>query len=100
MKKLMLMVMLSPVVVLAQSTDKQFVINGTVAGIAENSRITVSDANKIEDTVASAVVNKGSFVLKGSIQEPNLYNINFHDSKKKALLFLGSDQVIISGDIN
>jgi peroxiredoxin len=100
MKKLMLMVLLLPVLVLAQSTEKQFVIKGKLTGLPENSRITVSDANKVTDTVASAVVSKGTFILKGSVQEPNLYNLNFHDTKKKALIFLGNDEVAVNGDIN
>ncbi len=45
--------------------QKGFVITGTVTGLAEKSRVTLVDLNKPTDTLARALVTKGTFVLEG-----------------------------------
>lgn len=97
MKKLIAGLFLLPVAVMAQ--QKGFVITGTITGLVENSKVSLVDMNKPTDTVAKAQVAKGSFVLKGTIDEPNLYQLNFDGSGKKSVLFIGNDQVTIKGDI-
>lgn len=83
-----------------QSAQKQFVISAKLTGLPENSTVSVSDVNIPKDTVAKAVVKDGAFVLKGSVQEPNLYYLNLGGAQKRAVLFLGNDQVSVSGDVN
>ena len=82
MKKLIAGLFLLPVAVMAQ--QKGFVITGTVTGLADNSRVTLVDMSKPTDTLAKAVVTKGTFVLKGSVAEPNLYQLNFDAATKKS----------------
>jgi peroxiredoxin len=97
MKKLIAGLFFIPVAVMAQ--QKGFVITGTVTGLAENSKVSLVDLNKPTDTLAKAQVTKGTFVLKGSIAEPNLHQINFDVAGKKSVLFMGNETITIKGNI-
>lgn len=97
MKKLIIGLFLMPVVVMAQ--QKGFVITGTIAGLAENSRVTLVDLNKPTDTLAKALVTKGTFVLKGTVNEPNLHQLNFDVAGKKSVLFMGNETITVKGNI-
>lgn len=101
MKKLvpgLFLLFLIPVSLLAQ--QKGFVIKGAITGLAENSKVTLTDLNKPTDTVARGVVSKGSFVLKGAVAEPNLHQLNFDVAGKKAALFMGNETITIKGSID
>ena len=88
MKKLMMLVLCLPLIGVAQnSSNKGFEIKGTIDGLADKSIVTLNDLNKPEDTVAKAEVLNGSFVLKGNIAEPNLYQLNFNSVQKKGIVF-------------
>ncbi len=50
MKKLLAVLFLIPVAVMAQ--QKGFVVTGTIAGLAENSKVSLVDMNKPTDTLA------------------------------------------------
>jgi peroxiredoxin len=97
MKKLIAGLFLIPVAVMAQ--QKGFVITGTVTGLAEKSRVSLVDMNKPTDTLAKALVTKGSFVLKGAVAEPNLYQLNFDVAGKKSVLFIGNETMTVKGNI-
>jgi hypothetical protein len=60
MKNLFLAMLLLPFCAMAQGG---FEITGTIAGVPENSRVTLTNVNKPGDTAASAVVTIGTFVL-------------------------------------
>lgn len=84
----------------ALSAQKKFVINGDLNGLPENTGVTLSDANTPDDTIARAVVKSGgTFELRGTVQEPNLYQLNFDGVQKKYTLFIGNDIVNVSGDV-
>ncbi|HEY8893240.1 MAG TPA: TlpA disulfide reductase family protein [Niastella sp.] len=97
MKKLIAGLFLIPGAVMAQ--QKGFVITGTVTGLAENSRVTLVDLNKPTDTLARGLVKKGTFVLKGSIAEPNLHQLNFDVAGKKSVMFIGNENITVNGNI-
>jgi peroxiredoxin len=97
MKKLIVGFLFIPVALMAQ--HKGFVITGTITGLADNSRVTLTDLNKPTDTIAKGIVNKGTFVLKGSVEEPNLHQLNFDVASKKAILFMGNENITVKGDI-
>jgi peroxiredoxin len=94
MRALIVGLLLLPFAIKAQ---KQLEIKGTVTGVKENTLVFLNDANTPGDTIAKATVKNGSFLLKGSLREASLVNLNFTDSKKKALLFLDNGSVTISG---
>src|ERR1700761_123558 len=91
-----------PVFGMAQQTEgssgsAKFTITGTVKGLSENSRVSLTDASNPTDTVAEARVKGGQFVLNGHVSEPNLYELNFDAAKKKSPLFMGNDKMQLSG---
>ena len=100
MKKWLVVFLCFPMLVIAQkSGTKGFVIHGSIEGLPDKSIITLNDLNNPVDTVARGEVNNGSFVLKGSIPEPNLYQLNLNAVQKKGIIFLSNDVVTIKGSI-
>lgn len=84
----------------AQSSPaKGFVIQASIEGLPDQSVVTLNDLNNPGDTIARSVVENGSFSLKGSVPEANLYQLNFNAVQKKAVLFLSNDPVKIKGSI-
>jgi peroxiredoxin len=55
--------------------------------------------NNATDTVAKGVVEKGSFVLKGTVAEPNLHQLNFDVAGKKAMFFMGNETFTVKGNV-
>lgn len=84
----------------ALPAQKKFVINGNLNGLPEGSSVSLSSANAPDDTVARGIVKPGgSFELRGTVAEPNLYQLNFDGIQKKSTLFIGNDMVNVSGDV-
>jgi peroxiredoxin len=84
----------------ALSAQKKFVINGNLNGLPEGSSVSLSNANTPDDTVARGIVKSGgSFELRGTVAEPNLFQLNFDGVQKKSTLFIGNDMVNVSGDV-
>jgi len=96
MNKFFLILLLLPSISYAQSG--RFTIKGNVSNLKEGTRISLTDVNNPSDTVAKAKLVKGAFVLNGTVQEPNLYHLNLDAAQKKIMLFIGNDQVTITGD--
>ncbi|HTE23996.1 redoxin domain-containing protein [Flavitalea sp.] len=76
-----------------------FVITGSVNGLADKSRVTLTELNNPTDTLATGTVSKGTFILKGKIVEPNLVQLNFDGAQKKSILFIGNEKLSVSGDV-
>lgn len=82
-----------------KNANKEFVIQGSVKGLAEKSIVTLNDLNNPADTVARAEIKNGTFTLKGTVSEPNLYQLNFNAVQKKSIVFLSNDVISLKGDI-
>jgi thiol-disulfide isomerase/thioredoxin len=82
-----------------QKSAPDFSITGQIRGLKENSMVFLTDGNKPSDTLARAKVKAESFVLRGAISEPNLYEISFPAQNKSAVLFLGPNQVSVEGSL-
>ena len=98
MKRLILIGLLAPLSVFAQK--KGFMVTGNISGLADNSSVSITDANVPTDTLARALVKNGTFVLKGLIKEPNIHQVNFGSAEKKANLFIGNDTVTVKGSVD
>jgi peroxiredoxin len=99
MKFLLVALLSIPFIAPAQKTPASgFVITGSVNAVPDNSKVSVTDINNPTDTLAKAIVSKGTFVLKGVMTEPNLVQLNFDGAQKKSILFIGNEKVSISGD--
>ena len=82
----------------AQTTPANgFNITGKIAGLAEQSLVTVTDVNNPTDTLARGSVKNGGFVLKGSMTEPNLVQLNLDAVQKKTILFIGNEKLDVTG---
>ena len=100
MRSLLLLFCLAPGLVWAQTDKKILELNGNFSGLPGKSTVYIIGVDNNADTIAKAPVTDGKFVLKGNISEPGLHYLNFLESKKKALLFIGPDKVKMTGDIN
>jgi len=95
MKKLLPAFLLFPFALTAQ--DK-FVVSGNVQGLPEGSAVSISDINNPTDTLAKSTVKSGVFELNGSVSEPNLLQLNLDGIQKKSVLFIGNENVKLSGN--
>jgi peroxiredoxin len=103
MKKLWIPVFCLMATGLLQAQDVQsggFVIKGRVQGLADRSAVFITDANKPSDTLGRSTVQQGAFLLKGHVAEPNLCELNFGSAKKKAVLFIGNENMEVQGSVN
>lgn len=100
MKSLFFTLLLFPIILSAQVGEKRFKINVVLNGLPENSIVSLSDLNNPGDTVATVSATKGSFIMNGTIPEPNLYHLNLNGVQKKMVLFLSNDNITIKGDVN
>ena len=98
MKALSILFFLCPLIISAQSGQK-FQIKGKVQGLADGSLVYVSDVNNPTDTLAKAVAKNGEFILKGSVDEPNLFHLQFLPMRKKTILFLDNSNIELTANI-
>src|SRR5579859_2041310 len=98
MKLLIGALLVLPFCSLAQGGEvAKFAINGTVRGLADGSRVFLTEISNPGDTVAAATVKNEQFALSGHVQEPALYELNFGGPGKKTPLFMGNDKITLSG---
>jgi len=101
MKKLLWIGLFLPFLSLAQGgSDSGLVVTGNVKGLADQSKVFITDANNPTDTIAEGLVKMGQFVLSGHIAEPNLFEVNFGSAKKKLPLFIGNDKISLTGSVD
>jgi peroxiredoxin len=96
MKQILIALLLLPMISFAQTG--RFTITGTVTNLPDGTEISLSDVNNPTDTISKGKLAKGTFTLKGSVQEPNLYHLNLDAAKKKIMLFIGNDDITLKGD--
>ena len=72
MKKLFFLLLLIPVLTMAQDSAGRFVITGNVTGLADG-EVKVTTTQNDHATVASGMAQDGVFSLQGTIPEPGLY---------------------------
>ncbi len=89
--------LLLPIFVYAQTGKLE--MSGQMAGLSNGMTVSLVDANSPTDTISRDAVKDGKFKLVAKIKEPNLYYLNF-GNKKKEILFIGNDQVKVSGNID
>src|SRR5688572_19760681 len=99
MKFLLVALISVPLFSLAQQTPSAgFVVTGSVTGLPEKTKVSLTDVNSPTDTLARGSVSNGKFILKGMVKEPNLVQVNFDGAQKKSILFMGNEKVSLTGD--
>lgn len=89
---------LNPALVKQEPIESSLTVNGSVKGLQDGAVVALLDINKQNDTLASAIVKNGSFVMKKKLTEPTL--VNFILGDKSFVTFLSNSSVKVSGDIN
>lgn len=96
MKKVLFALLVFPV---ALSAQNKFSITGSINGVPDGSVVSLTNANAPTDTISRTTVKNGTFQLTGSVDEPNLYQLNFDGVQKKAILFMGNENITLKGDV-
>ena len=89
MKNLLLIAFFSPFFAFGQNG---FTITGDVPGLEENSLVYLA-GNSETDTLATAIVKQGNFVLKGMLNDADGKMLLFPGTDKRVFLFIGNEQV-------
>ncbi len=90
--------LLFPVLGLAQPS-KNFVINGNITGVKDNTTLTLIGGME-GNTVASGKVTGGKFSLTGNISEPDLFQMRFEGYTPVVDFFMrSSDNISITGEM-
>ncbi|MBN9380783.1 MAG: AhpC/TSA family protein [Chitinophagaceae bacterium] len=99
MKKFFCVLGLLPLLTFGQGKKEgaRFSITGDIKGLAESDPVFLTDASNPTDTLAQGRAKSGHFVLNGQVQEPNLFELNLGSAKIKTPLFIGNDNIAISG---
>lgn len=96
MKKLLFVLLLSPLFVVAQKTAPGFVINGKLDGYPDGVEIRlVQNGENVELT--KTTLQKGKFVLKGSVKEPVLFFLMI-GSEKPVELYVENKVISFKAD--
>jgi peroxiredoxin len=96
MKRILVILLLSPVLVSAQ---KKLSVTGNVTGLKEGSSVFLIDINKPTDTLARGVVNGNNFKFATTLKETTLATLNFSNGNR-ANAFLDNSPVNVSGNAN
>jgi peroxiredoxin len=95
MKSQLLLFLLFPFFAVAQ--DK-LTITGKITGLKEGDKILLMDVNRPADTLGSATVKQGVFVLKAQLKEPTLSNLVLSNAKN-VMVFVDNSAVKVTGDL-
>jgi thiol-disulfide isomerase/thioredoxin len=96
MRRVLLILFCLPLVLVAQ--QKEFVINGYLKGIPDNSEIVLKNDEISAQPLATSTAKDGKFVLKGTVQAPNLYYVTIPSSPQKLFIFLDNSNIQIAGN--
>lgn len=95
MKKLLLLLLISPIFSLAQTSVKGFTIEGKLDGIADGTEINLY-RNGDNAVLATSKVKKTKFLLKGIVNEPVLCFLNVGENKPIEI-FVESGKISVKG---
>jgi peroxiredoxin len=94
MKSIFIILIFSPFIVLAQTEAKGFIVSGKLTGVADGTEIKlIRNGESIE--FARTTIQKGSFILKGSVKEPVLCFLFIGDNKPVEL-YLENSKITVN----
>lgn len=93
MKKLLLVLLLLPTLIFAQT--KGFTITGKVSGVADGP-VKITSAQDVNQVVASGDIKDGSFTITGSLPEPGLFWLVLNNEQPQ-YIYLENAPIKISG---
>jgi peroxiredoxin len=93
MKRIFLVLFLMPLCVFAQKTG--FEITGSVTGIAEGAQVKLENGND-NSNMGSAKIAGGKFILKGSVEEPQLCKLTIA-SEQPQYIYVENKKMTVTG---
>jgi peroxiredoxin len=97
MKKWIIGLLSLPLLSLAQE-GKDFIINGYLKGLPENSDLILKNEDLGPEPLATAKSRAGKFLLRGKLAEANLYYLNIAGSQQKLYLFIEPGNMTLEGN--
>lgn len=94
---LLIATIFAPAVLFAQTAAEGFTVDAKLSSVPDNTPVFMSGFSGT-DTIAKAKVVKGHFVLKGKLSTPDVHLITFPTIQRRIVLFMGNDNVKITGD--
>jgi peroxiredoxin len=92
MRIIALFIFLTPFV-----TKAQFSIKANITGLADGTVITLHANDPNSEPAAKATTVAGKFEMKGKVEDPNIYVLNYAAGSKRYVLFLDNSNVTITG---
>ncbi|MCX6319726.1 MAG: redoxin domain-containing protein [Bacteroidetes bacterium] len=96
-KALFVFLLLAPLVVLSQTTAKGFTIEGKLDGYADGTKVTLI-RNSQQTEWVSAQIQKGKFILKESLNEPELCFIVIDGVQKPIEIYVENAIISVKGN--
>jgi peroxiredoxin len=96
MRRFFLVLIGLPAILFAQ--QKEFVINGYLKGLPDNTEIVLKNEDISTKPIATTNSKGGKFILKGNISDPSIYNITISGNQQKLFLFLDNSSVQLTGN--
>jgi len=98
MKQLFILAVVFPIISFAQTTKSTFSISGNIKGLADSTMVFLANPGETSEVYATAYSRNGKFKLSGNISEANIYQLAFIGYKDNVELFMGADDVTLTGD--
>lgn len=94
LKNFWFVVLFAPLTLLAQGG---FTINGTIKGLPDSTLVSLYSTQQNGSVLASTFAKDSKFILKGQVEEPQLYLVNFQGKEEGILVFVTNTAIGISG---
>lgn len=96
MKKLVVVFLLLPILVIAQSGN--FTIKGMLKGMPDKTELMLQNEELSPEPLGTAFSTGESFELKGMIKEPGLYKLTAKGNAQSLFLFMDASSITLDGD--
>lgn len=96
MKKLVVVFLLLPILVIAQSGN--FTIKGMLKGMPDKTELMLQNEELSPEPLGTAISAGESFELKGMIKEPGLYKLTAKGNAQSLFLFMDASTITLDGD--
>jgi peroxiredoxin len=98
MKQIFILAALLPLFSVAQNDNNSFSISGNIKGLADSTMVFLANPGESSEVYATTYSQGGKFTLSGKLSEANIYQLAFIGYKDNVELFMGADNVTITGD--